>query len=59
MPIFNVLAAVVELVKADTEAEAIASVYSRLYAAGFVPYDEDKAEAESHGYTLPHAFAQS
>ena len=39
MSTYNVLAAVVELVDAPSEAEAIMELERRLRAAGFEPYD--------------------
>jgi hypothetical protein len=39
MAIYNVLAAVVDLIEADSEAEACAKLEQRLLAAGFEPYD--------------------
>jgi hypothetical protein len=53
MPIFNVLTAVVELVEASSEAEAIQVIKNRLTTAGFDTYDD---EAECFGHILPHAF---
>lgn len=51
MPIFNVLTAVIELVEADTEQEAIAIMYARLTGDGY-----DTFENAHYDGILPSAF---